>query len=67
MGIAFLPIGIGSLVGGKFGGMLIRHFGEVTHQPDRIWWAVTGVGVATAALLWIYDKTFKAATAVPAK
>jgi dipeptide/tripeptide permease len=67
MGFAFLPIGIGSLVGGKFGGMLIRHFGEVTHQPDRIWWAVTGVGVATAALLWIYDKTFKAATAVPAK
>jgi POT family proton-dependent oligopeptide transporter len=67
MGFAFLPIGIGSLVGGQFGGMLIRHFGEVTHQPDRIWWAVTGVGVATAALLWIYDKTFKAATAVPAK
>jgi len=35
------------------------HFGEVTHQPDRIWWSVTGVGVATAASLWIYDKTFK--------
>jgi dipeptide/tripeptide permease len=61
MGFAFLPIGIGSLVGGKFGGMLIHHFGEVTHQPDRIWWSVTGVGVATAALLWIYDRTFKTA------
>jgi len=57
MGFAFLPIGIGSLVGGWLGGKLIRHFGEVTHQPGRIWWAVTAVGVATAALLWIYDKS----------
>jgi POT family proton-dependent oligopeptide transporter len=63
MGFAFLPIGIGSLVGGWFGGMLIHHFGEVTHQPARIWWAVTGVGVATAAFLWIYDKTLKPAEA----
>jgi len=57
MGFAFLPIGIGSLIGGKFGGMLIHHFGEVQHQPERIWWPVIGVGVATAVLLWIYDKT----------
>jgi proton-dependent oligopeptide transporter, POT family len=56
MGFAFLPIGIGSLIGGWFGGILIHHFGEVRHQPGRIWWAVTAVGVATAALLWIYDK-----------
>jgi len=59
MGFAFLPIGIGSIVGGWFGGMLLHHFGEVTHQPGRIWWAVTGVGVATAALLWVYDRTMK--------
>jgi proton-dependent oligopeptide transporter, POT family len=57
MGFAFLPIGIGSLIGGKFGGMLIHHFGEVQHQPERIWWPVVGIGIATAALLWIYDKT----------
>lgn len=56
MGFAFLPIGIGSLVGGWFGGALLHHFGEVTHQPARIWWAVTAVGVLTGALLWIYDK-----------
>lgn len=59
MGFAFLPIGIGSLVGGWFGGVLIHHFGEVTHQPQRIWWAVAAVGVATAFLLWVYDKTLK--------
>jgi len=57
MGFAFLPIGIGSLVAGVFGGKLIHHFGEVTHQPQRIWWAVTGVGLLTTFLLWIYDKT----------
>lgn len=58
MGFAFLPIGIGSLIAGVFGGRLIHHFGEVTHQPQRIWWAVTAVGVLTAILLWIYDRAF---------
>ncbi len=56
MGFAFLPIGIGSLVGGWFGGFLIHCFGEVRHQPEFIWWAVSGVGVATAGLLLIYDR-----------
>jgi POT family proton-dependent oligopeptide transporter len=56
MGFAFLPIGIGSLIAGVFGGRLIHHFGEVKHQPQGIWWAITGVGVLTALLLWIYDR-----------
>ena len=56
MGFAFLPIGIGSLVGGWLGGLLMHRFGEVRHQPGLIWWAVTGVGVATAGLLWVYDR-----------
>jgi proton-dependent oligopeptide transporter, POT family len=59
MGFAFLPIGIGSLIGGKFVGVLVHHFAEVNHQPERIWWAITGVGVATAVLLWIYDRTLR--------
>jgi dipeptide/tripeptide permease len=59
MGFAFMPIGIGSLIGGWFGGKLIHHFGEVTHNPGGIWWSVTAVGVATAAMLWIYDKTLR--------
>lgn len=62
MGFAFLPIGIGSLIGGWFGGKLVHHFGEVTHQPAYIWWAVTGVGALTALLLWIYDKTVRVAS-----
>jgi len=59
MGFAFLPIGIGSLIGGWFGGTLMHHFGEVAQQPERMWWTVTGVGLVTAAALWIYDKVVK--------
>lgn len=58
MGFAFLPIGIGSLIAGWFGGKLIHHFGEVTHQPAGIWLSVIAVGLATALLLWAYDKVF---------
>ena len=61
MGFAFLPIGIGSLIGGWFGGKLLHHFGEVTHHPAGMWWTVAGVGVLTAVLLWVYDR----AIAVP--
>ena len=56
MGFAFLPIGIGSLVGGWFGGTMLHHFGEVQHQPQRAWFTITAVGVLTAILLWIYDR-----------
>ena len=67
MGFAFLPIGIGSLVGGWFGGFLIHHFGEVRHKPAMIWWCVSGVGMATAGLLWIYDKYARVPAANPAR
>src|SRR5690242_543779 len=59
MGFAFLPIGIGSLIGGWFGGRVMHHFGEVAHQPQRVWWVISAVGVLTALLLWIYDRIVK--------
>src|SRR5437016_5294380 len=59
MGFAFLPIGIGSLIGGWFGGRVMHQFGEVAHQPQRVWWVISGVGVLTALLLWIYDRIVK--------
>ena len=58
MGFAFLPLGIGSLIGGDFGGYLIHRFGEVEHRPAMMWWVIIGVGVATTILLWIYDRFF---------
>jgi POT family proton-dependent oligopeptide transporter len=59
MGFAFLPLGIGAFVAGRIGGKLLHHFGEVQHQPERFWWAITGIGVATTLLLWIYDRVVK--------
>jgi proton-dependent oligopeptide transporter, POT family len=59
MGFAFLPIGIGSLIGGWFGGKVMHHFGELQHHPERAWYAITGVGVLTSILLWIYDRLIK--------
>lgn len=59
MGFAFLPLGIGSLVGGKFSGWLMQHYGEELHRPQMVWWWVVGVGVATTLLLWMYDKLLR--------
>ena len=56
MGFAFLPIGIGSIIGGWFGGTIVHRFGEVEHRPALIWWSVTAVGLVTTVLLWIYDR-----------
>jgi dipeptide/tripeptide permease len=66
MGFAFLPIGIGSLIGGWFGGRVMHHFGEVLHQPQRAWWVISGVGILTALLLWIYDRMVKPGEGKPA-
>jgi len=59
LGFAFLPLGIGSLVGGWFGGRMMHHFGEVSHHPERSWWAISAVGLATAVLLLMYDRVMK--------
>ena len=62
MGFAFLPLGIGSLIGGPFSGWLIRHYGEELHRPQMVWWWVIGIGIATTVLLWIYDRLVRAET-----
>ncbi len=64
MGFAFLPLGIGSLIGGPFGGWLIHYFGEVKHEPQMMWVVTVAVGVVTAVLLWIYDKTVRPKEAI---
>jgi proton-dependent oligopeptide transporter, POT family len=56
MGFAFLPLGVGSFIAGPFSGWLMHHFGEEMHRPEMVWWSVVAVGVATTALLWIYDR-----------
>ena len=59
MGFAFLPLGIGSLIGGWFGGRVLHYFGEVRGKPQWAWYVISGVGVLTALLLWIYDRAVK--------
>jgi len=68
MGYAFLPIGIGYLVGGKLAGTLLHQFGEVRQTPEVMWYVVAAVGFLTAALLVVYDRMVKPATSeqVPA-
>ena len=61
LGFAFLPIGIGSLIAGPVAGKLLHHYGEVTHQPVRVWWIITGIGLLTTLLLWVYDRALKPA------
>jgi len=59
MGYAFLPIAIGYFIAGPLGGYLLHQFGDVLHRPQQMWWVVTGVGVAGAVLMLIYDRVFK--------
>ncbi len=59
MGFAFLPIGIGSLVGGWLGGRFVHYFGEVQHQPGHLWYAVTAIGLLTTLLMWLYHLIVK--------
>lgn len=66
MGFAFLPLGIGSFIGGPIGGALLHHFGEVQHRPRLFLWALTAIGLATTLLLWIYDRIVKPGQAEPA-
>ncbi len=59
MGFAFVPIGIGSLVGGWLGGRLMHHYGEVLHRPAEVWWAITGIGIGTTLMMWVYHLVVK--------
>jgi POT family proton-dependent oligopeptide transporter len=69
MGYAFLPIGIGYLVGGRLAGSLLHEFGEVRQAPANMWYVVSAVGLVTTLLMWIYHKkvTLHAAKADGAK
>jgi proton-dependent oligopeptide transporter, POT family len=67
MGFAFVPLGIGSLVGGWFGGKVLHHFGEVLNKPQWTWFVISSVGVITTVLLLIYDRMVRPKSAeVPA-
>ena len=59
MGYAFLPIAIGYLIAGPFGGYLLHEFGDVLHRPQQMWWAITGAGILGTLLMLGYNRMFK--------
>jgi predicted MFS family arabinose efflux permease len=66
MGFAFLPLGLGSLIGGWFGGRALHYFGEVQGKPERVWYVIIAVGLLTTLLLWVYDRLVQPAKEVAA-
>jgi proton-dependent oligopeptide transporter, POT family len=66
MGYAFLPVAVGYWVGGILGGRLLHYFGDVLHRPQQMWWVVTGIGIFTTILLWLYGKIVKPGEAAAA-
>jgi POT family proton-dependent oligopeptide transporter len=56
MGFAFLPIAIGFVIAGAMGGRLVHYFGEIAHQPQRVWLVFAAIGMATTLLLWLYNR-----------
>jgi len=65
MGFSFLPIGIGSIIGGWISGKMLDHYGKEVQQPAQFWYAIVGIGLLTTALLFIYDRIVKPTQAVP--
>ena len=45
--------------GGWLGGRLMHHYGEVVQRPAQVWWAITGIGIGTTLLMWLYHFVVK--------
>lgn len=56
MGFSFMPVAVGDLVGSPLGGWLSQHYSTDLHQPNHMWFVVTGVGLLTVVLLLVYDR-----------
>jgi MFS family permease len=55
-GYAFLPIAMGWVFGGTFGGYIYKVFAKEAGTPDIIWLILAGVGALAAVCMWIYNK-----------
>jgi dipeptide/tripeptide permease len=58
MGLAFLPIAIGTFVAGAISGKLVTHFiqGPGAAAPERMWIVVGLIGVVSTVLMVLYDR-----------
>ncbi len=55
MGYAFLPVAIGSYVGGPLGGWLVQTYLVDSYQPTTMWLIISGIGFTSTAMLVIYN------------
>jgi len=56
MGFAFLPVAIGSFVGGPLGGHLVQRYVRESAHPEAMWWVVAGIGFAATIAMLLYDR-----------
>jgi MFS family permease len=56
MGFAFLPVAIGSVVGGVLAGALVQRFVRGSTQPGTMWWVISIIGFAATAAMVLYDR-----------
>jgi dipeptide/tripeptide permease len=56
MGFAFLPVAIGSVIGGALGGALVQRFVRGSAHPAAMWWVISGIGFATTLAMLLYDR-----------
>ena len=53
-GYAFLPIAIARFVGDPLGGWLYQT-SKAAGKPEMVWFALVGIGVGAALLMWVYN------------
>lgn len=58
MGFAFLPVAIGSFIGGPLGGWLVQTYLRESMNPAMMWYIVAGIGVVSTALMLLYNRFF---------
>ncbi|HEV7509938.1 MAG TPA: MFS transporter [Thermoanaerobaculia bacterium] len=56
MGFAFLPVAIGSVVGGVLAGSLVERFVRHSTQPSAMWWMISAIGFAATVGMVLYDR-----------
>jgi dipeptide/tripeptide permease len=57
-GYAFLPIAIARFVGDPIGAWLYQT-SKAVGKPERVWFALIGIGVGGALLMWLYNTVVK--------
>jgi dipeptide/tripeptide permease len=65
MGFAFLPVAIGSVVGGVLAGSLVERFIRGSTNPSAMWWVISMIGFAATLGMVLYDRFVAKETAAP--